>query len=67
MQAIKELRSALSLPRPADYEGEGHSALTPLANRDGIRLGPILARLRQSDNHEGYFFRKLWLNAIEKR
>lgn len=52
MVVIKELRSTLSLPRPADSEGDKMS-VTPVTSRTGIRLGPILSRLRQSDNHEG--------------
>ncbi len=60
MTAITELLSALSRPRPADSEGENHHYLPPGSStvmvpvvRYSIRLGPILARLRQSDNYEG--------------
>ena len=49
--AIKELLSALSLPRHADGEVDPDNLIaTP---RNSIRLAPILSRLRQSDNYEG--------------
>ena len=55
MAAIKELLSALSRPRPADSEEDGHPvASAPSSSRNAsIRAGPILARLRQSDHYEG--------------
>lgn len=53
MLAIKELLSALSRPRPTDIEEDHQQAVVPA--RHTIRLGPILARLRQSDNYEGNF------------
>ena len=53
MTAIKELLSALSRPRPTDIEEDHQQAVVPA--RHTIRLGPILARLRQSDNCEGNF------------
>jgi len=51
IMATKELLASLSLPRPKDNEEESRSnvSLTP---RNSIRLGPILSRLRQSDNYE---------------
>ena len=52
MVALRELRSALSLPRPADNEVE-NTDLESVGDRGGIQLGPILSRLRLSDNHEG--------------
>lgn len=51
MAAIKELLSALSRPRPTDNEEDRQPTVVPV--RTAIRLGPILARLRQSDNYEG--------------
>lgn len=51
MAAIKELVSALSRPRPNDSEEYNQPAWVPF--RPTIRLGPILTRLRQSDNHDG--------------
>lgn len=51
MTVIKELLSALSRPRPSDIEEDHQQAVVPA--RHTIRLGPILARLRQSDNCEG--------------
>lgn len=66
MTAIVELLSALSRPRPAADKDEdphqrnnsgrpiGSSApAPPVAIRSALRLSPILARLRQSDNCEG--------------
>ncbi|XP_045031439.1 integrator complex subunit 1 [Daphnia magna] len=50
MTAIKDLLSALSRPRPTDNEEDRQPAIVP--TRPSIRLGPILARLRQSDNYE---------------
>lgn len=53
MTAIKELLSALSRPRPTDNEEDRQPVKIPA--RNSIRAGPILARLRQSDNYEGCY------------
>ena len=55
MTAITELLSALSRPRPTDSEEEHRTTVgsSALPGRSvAFRLGPILARLRQSDNYE---------------
>jgi len=63
IMTTKELLASLSLPRSQDKEEESQRAVVQTP-RNAIRLGPILARLRQSDNYEGTlfsFFFSIWV------